>query len=101
MDNVSKEVRSRIMAGIRSRGNATTELTLGELLWAAGLRGYRKHWRVQGKPDFAWPGQKLRCSWTVASGMAAVANACRTPTGHSGGTKSKPINAAIFAWRGR
>lgn len=68
MDNVSKEVRSRIMAGIRSRGNATTELTLGELLWAAGLRGYRKHWRVQGKPDFAWPGRKVAvfvdgCFW--------------------------------------
>jgi hypothetical protein len=44
------------MAAIRSRGNTTTELPLGRLLWAAGLRGYRKHWPVPGKPDFAWPG---------------------------------------------
>lgn len=56
MDHVSKEVRSKIMAAVRSKGNRTTELPLGRLLWAAGLRGYRKHWRVDGKPDFAWPG---------------------------------------------
>lgn len=68
MDHVSKEVRSKIMAAIRSRGNTTTELRLGKLLWAASLRGYRKHWRVAGKPDFAWPGRKVAvfvdgCFW--------------------------------------
>jgi len=56
------------MAGIRSRGNTTTELPLGKLLWAVGIRGYRKHWRVAGKPDFAWPGRKVAvfvdgCFW--------------------------------------
>jgi DNA mismatch endonuclease (patch repair protein) len=68
MDRVSKTIRSRIMAAIRSRGNATTELSLGKLLWAANLRGYGKHWRVVGKPDFAWPGRKVAvfvdgCFW--------------------------------------
>jgi DNA mismatch endonuclease Vsr len=68
MDHVSTEVRSRIMASVRSKGNSTTELPLGRLLWAAGLRGYRKHWPVAGKPDFAWPGRKLAifvdgCFW--------------------------------------
>jgi DNA mismatch endonuclease, patch repair protein len=68
MDHVPKEVRSRIMAAIRSRGNTTTELPLAKLLWAAGLRGYRKHWPVAGKPDFAWPGRKVAvfvdgCFW--------------------------------------
>ena len=68
MDHVSKEVRSKIMAAVRSRGNTTTELPLGKLLWAAGLRGYRKHWKVQGRPDFAWPGRKIAvfvdgCFW--------------------------------------
>ncbi len=68
MDHVSKQIRSTIMAAIRSRGNSTTELPLGKLLWAAGLRGYRKHWPVLGKPDFAWPGRKLAifvdgCFW--------------------------------------
>jgi len=68
MDHVSKKVRSKIMAAVRSRGNITTELPLGKLLWAAGLRGYRKHWKVRGKPDFAWPGRKIAifvdgCFW--------------------------------------
>ncbi|MBS1828487.1 MAG: very short patch repair endonuclease [Acidobacteria bacterium] len=68
MDHVSKEVRSKIMAAVRSRGNTTTELPLGKLLWAAGLRGYRKHWKAPGRPDFAWPGRKIAvfvdgCFW--------------------------------------
>jgi DNA mismatch endonuclease (patch repair protein) len=68
MDHVSKEVRSKIMATVRSKGNRTTEVALGRLLWAAGLRGYRKQWPVDGKPDFAWPGLKVAvfvdgCFW--------------------------------------
>lgn len=68
MDHVSKEVRSKIMAAVRSRGNTTTELPLAKLLWAAGIRGYRKQWKVPGKPDFAWPGRKIAifvdgCFW--------------------------------------
>ena len=68
MDHVSKEVRSKIMAAIHSRGNTTTELPLGKLLCAADIRGYRKHWPVPGKPDFAWPGRKVAvfvdgCFW--------------------------------------
>lgn len=55
MDHVCKEVRSKIMALVRSKGNRSTEVALGRLLWAAGLRGYRKQWPVDGKPDFAWP----------------------------------------------
>ena len=68
MDHVSKEVRSKIMATVRSKGNRTTELALGQLLWASGLRGYRKQWPVDGKPDFAWPALKIAvfvdgCFW--------------------------------------
>ncbi len=68
MDHVSREVRSKIMAAIRSRGNTTTERPLAKLLWASGIRGYRKHWPVAGKPDFAWPGRKVAvfvdgCFW--------------------------------------
>jgi DNA mismatch endonuclease (patch repair protein) len=68
MDHVSKKIRSKIMAAVHSRGNTTTELPLGRLLWAAGVRGYRKHWPVEGKPDFAWPARKVAvfvdgCFW--------------------------------------
>jgi DNA mismatch endonuclease, patch repair protein len=68
VDHVTTEVRSKIMAAVHSRGNTTTELPLAKLLWAAGIRGYRKHWPVAGKPDFAWPGRKIAvfvdgCFW--------------------------------------
>ena len=68
MDHVKKEIRSEIMRAVRPRGNTTTELPVGKLLRAAGLRGYRKHWAVAGKPDFAWPGRKVAlfvdgCFW--------------------------------------
>jgi DNA mismatch endonuclease (patch repair protein) len=41
---------------------------LGRLLWTAGVRGYRKHWQVDGRPDFSWPGLKVAvfvdgCFW--------------------------------------
>ncbi len=68
MDNVPKEVRSKNMAAVRSKGNLSTEIALGKRLWAAGLRGYRKHWPIPGTPDFAWPGRKVAvfvdgCFW--------------------------------------
>lgn len=68
MDHVSKDVRSKIMASVRSKGNGTTELALGRILRAAGLRGYRKHWPIEGRPDFAWPSLKVAvfvdgCFW--------------------------------------
>lgn len=68
MDNVSRATRSRIMASVRPTGNLTTELAFGKLLSAAGVRGYRKHWPILGKPDFAWPGRKIAvfvdgCFW--------------------------------------
>src|ERR1035438_7526928 len=68
VDRVSKEIRSRMMSSVRSRGNRSTEQVLGRMLCEAGLRGYRKHWHVDGRPDFAWPGIKVAvfvdgCFW--------------------------------------
>lgn len=68
VDHVTAEVRSRIMASVRSKGNRTTEVALGRLLWAAGMRGYRRQWHVAGRPDFAWPGLRVAvfvdgCFW--------------------------------------
>lgn len=68
MDHVPREVRSKIMASVRSKGNRTTEVALAKVLRAADLRGYRKHWPIVGKPDFAWPGLKVAvfvdgCFW--------------------------------------
>jgi len=68
MDHVPRYIRSRIMASVGSKNNRTTELALGRILWASGLRGYRKQWPVAGRPDFAWPGLKIAvfvdgCFW--------------------------------------
>ena len=68
MDHVSKEVRSQIMRSVKSKGGRSTEAALGKLIRAAGMVGYRKNWRVEGKPDFAWPKRKLAvfvdgCFW--------------------------------------
>src|ERR1051325_6854141 len=56
------------MASVRSRGNTTTEIPLAKLLRAARLTGYRRHWPILGKPDFAWPNRKIAvfvdgCFW--------------------------------------
>jgi DNA mismatch endonuclease, patch repair protein len=59
MDRVSPEVRSKIMASVRSRGNKTTELRMEAILRSQKLRGYRTQWPVAGKPDFAWPKIKV------------------------------------------
>lgn len=54
VDVVSKEARSRMMAGIRSRDTAP-ELVVRRLLHARGLR-YRLHdRRLPGRPDIVFP----------------------------------------------
>lgn len=68
MDRVSKEIRSRIMASVRSTGNRSTEQLMIKALRSAGVTGYRKQWPVSGKPDFAWPSLKIAlfvdgCFW--------------------------------------
>jgi DNA mismatch endonuclease, patch repair protein len=62
MDRVSTEVRSKIMAAVRSRGGIT-EQRMEALLRAKKLIGFRRQWPVAGKPDFAWP--KLRVALFV------------------------------------
>src|SRR5579872_1712431 len=54
MDRVTREVRSRIMASVRTTGG-TTERKMESLLRLGKVRGFRKQWPVAGKPDFAWP----------------------------------------------
>jgi DNA mismatch endonuclease (patch repair protein) len=67
MDRVSREVRSKIMASVRTFGG-TTERKMEKLLRKRGVRGFRKQWPVAGKPDFAWPKSKVAlfvdgCFW--------------------------------------
>lgn len=63
-----KELTSRTMSAIKAK-NTKPEVTLRKALWAAGVRGYRLHWKkAPGKPDIAFPGRKLAifvngCYW--------------------------------------
>jgi DNA mismatch endonuclease (patch repair protein) len=56
------------MASIRSFGNRTTEGRLLTLLKESGITGWRRHLPLPGRPDFAFPRQKLAvfvdgCFW--------------------------------------
>lgn len=60
--------RSQLMTRVKSRGNVTTELRMAQLLRKAGLRGWRRHLPLPGRPDFAWPAYRVAvfvdgCFW--------------------------------------
>lgn len=46
------------MARVRTKDTAP-EVALRRALYAAGLRGWRCHPKVTGRPDFAWIGRKV------------------------------------------
>jgi DNA mismatch endonuclease (patch repair protein) len=67
-DIFSKQKRSEVMSKIRGKGNKKTELLLARLIRAGGIRGWRRHLPIPGKPDFAFRKQKLAifvdgCFW--------------------------------------
>lgn len=69
MDKVIKERRSKMMAAIKGRGNLTTEVALMKVFRKEKIAGWRRHYdRVEGRPDFAFPKQKVAvfidgCFW--------------------------------------
>ena len=68
MDKVSRQVRSKVMAAIRGRGNKSTELKLLSLLRKHGITGWRRHLPLPGRPDFAFRESKVAvfvdgCFW--------------------------------------
>src|SRR5438477_13108172 len=67
MDRVSPLVRSKIMASVRSF-NGSTERKMATLLRINKFPAFKMQWLVVGKPDFAWPKQKVAlfidgCFW--------------------------------------
>ncbi|MDP9193055.1 MAG: very short patch repair endonuclease [Acidobacteriota bacterium] len=82
MDVHDKATRSFNMSRIRSR-NTTPELRLRQVLWARGLRGYRLHRKLPGKPDIVYSRAKVAifidgCFWhgcpKCGDGRAPVTN---------------------------
>ena len=67
-DVFTKEKRSEVMSRIRGKGNKDTEVALAKLFRTIGITGWRRHYPIVGKPDFAFPKQKLAlfvdgCFW--------------------------------------
>lgn len=67
-DLFTKDKRSQVMAGIRSAGNAETEVHLARIFRRNGLTGWRRQVSMLGRPDFTFRGQRLAvfvdgCFW--------------------------------------
>jgi DNA mismatch endonuclease (patch repair protein) len=58
-DSLTKELRSALMARVRSRGNESTEIRLIKVMKAADLKGWRRGRRLVGRPDFVFPAARL------------------------------------------
>jgi DNA mismatch endonuclease (patch repair protein) len=54
VDIFTKTKRSAVMAAIRSVGNRSTELSLAVAFRRNGVKGWRRHTDISGKPDFAF-----------------------------------------------
>lgn len=67
-DNLTTAQRSYCMSRVRSYGNKSTEVVVARLLREHGIKGWRRHLPIPGKPDFAFPKCKLAifvdgCFW--------------------------------------
>ena len=67
-DVFDKAKRSLVMAAIRSVGNRTTELALVSAFRRLGIKGWRRHTNLPGKPDFVFREARLAvfvdgCFW--------------------------------------
>ncbi len=67
-DVFTRAKRSEVMSRIRGKGNKATELALAKLFREHSITGWRRHYPITGKPDFAFPKHKLAvfvdgCFW--------------------------------------
>src|ERR1700685_288857 len=68
VDVFTRQKRSEIMSRIKGKGNRATELRLIALFRTYGIRGWRRHAPVFGKPDFVFPALRIAvfvdgCFW--------------------------------------
>src|SRR5438128_1224525 len=47
--------RSELMSRVKSKSNKTTEIRMVALLRQHGIKGWRRHAKLPGRPDFVWP----------------------------------------------
>lgn len=66
-DVLTPEQRRKNMSHIHGK-NTSPELKLRKMLWGAGIRGYRVHYKLPGKPDIVFTRKKIAvfvdgCFW--------------------------------------
>lgn len=67
-DTFTKEQRSDIMRKVKSNRNKSTELKLIQIFKAHKITGWRRTYKLFGKPDFVFPNQRIAvfvdgCFW--------------------------------------
>jgi DNA mismatch endonuclease, patch repair protein len=67
-DNMSPKQRSYTMSRIRSRRNQSTEERLARAFRRHGIKGWRRHTKLPGRPDFIFRKEKVAvfvdgCFW--------------------------------------
>jgi DNA mismatch endonuclease (patch repair protein) len=67
-DVFSKYKRSSVMRSVRSSSNESTEKRLISIFRAHRITGWRRNYKLHGKPDFVFPAQRLAvfvdgCYW--------------------------------------
>jgi DNA mismatch endonuclease (patch repair protein) len=58
-DVFTKAKRSEVMSRIRGKGSKDTEVALAKLFRTNCVTGWRRHYSITGRPDFAFPKNKL------------------------------------------
>ncbi|MBF0345563.1 MAG: DNA mismatch endonuclease Vsr [Nitrospirae bacterium] len=58
-DSFSKIKRSLIMKSVKSRGNKSTELKFIKFLKKFQIKGWRRNYKLNGKPDFVFPKKRV------------------------------------------
>lgn len=60
MDSVSKEIRSKVMSSVRSKGNRSTEERLLRALVQSNIEGWRLQAKdLMGQPDFVFDNERV------------------------------------------
>ncbi|MCB9276284.1 MAG: DNA mismatch endonuclease Vsr [Lewinellaceae bacterium] len=67
-DTFSSKERSEIMRKVKSRRNRSTEIKLIEFFKENKIKGWRRNYKLYGKPDFVFPKLRLAvftdgCFW--------------------------------------
>lgn len=67
VDVLTKEQRKKCMSRIRGK-NTSPEIKIRKMLFAAGIKGYRVHYHLPGKPDIVFIRRKIAifidgCFW--------------------------------------